>query len=334
MSDVAKRAGVSTATVSNVLSARKPVDPALVARVRAAAAELEYQIDRAASRLRSGKTTVIGIVVPALENSFFTSLIAAVERAAQPEGYDLLVASANENEAVERARLSALLSWRPAGVVIVPCTDAFNNRDLLTTAGVPYVVLDRLPADIDTDIVSVDNVAAGRDAAQHLLALGHRDIWVVASSLALANIAARRQGISSTYEAAGLSVGRTLQVGTSFERIAETLEREFAEVGRPSAVIALTNFTTMGVLSALSKNHIRVPDEISLVGFDDYAWMSASSPTITAIRQPVNALGEAAWSRLRQRLGGDRPEPDHLRLTCSLQVRQSTRKVDTKVAPG
>lgn len=327
MTDVAKRAGVSPATVSNVLAGRKAVDPDLAARVRQAAAELDYQIDRVASRLRGGKARVIGVLVPSLENTFFTSLIAAIERNLQAEGYDILVASANDDEKVERTRLATLLSWRPAGVIVVPAHDAFTNRDLLDAADLPYVVLDRVGADLKADIVAIDNIQAGRDAAAHLLNLGHRDIWVVASALKLRNIRQRCEGVQLACKEAGAPLPKILEVGMTFETVAESLEGQFETSGRPGAVIALTNFATMAVLATFAKNRIGVPEDISLVGFDDYAWMSASTPSITAIRQPVNGMGAAAWACLRRRIEGDQTAPTRQELTAHLKIRQSTRAV-------
>jgi DNA-binding LacI/PurR family transcriptional regulator len=331
MSDVAKRAGVSTATVSNVLAGKKPVDPDLIARVRQAAAELDYQVDRAASRLRGGKSKVIGVIVPSLDNTFFTALIAAIERNLQSEGYDIIVASANDDESVERTRLTAMLSWRPAGIIMVPADDAFNNRDLLDAAGLPYVVLDRIGADLTADIVAIDNIQAARDAADHLIGLGHRDIWVVASSLKLANIRQRCEGVQLACEAAGIAAPKILEVGMTFDAVAESLEGQFAVNGRPSAVIALTNFATLGVLAAFSKNGISMPADLSLVGFDDYAWMAATTPSITAIRQPVNAMGTAAWECLRNRIAGETSPQIRLQLLCHLKIRQSTRAAITPV---
>src|SRR5580698_638056 len=108
MTDVARRAGVSPATVSNVLANRKPVEPSLVERVRKAASDLDYHVDRAASRLRSGKTNVVAVAVPSLENPFFASLVASIEIEAQKDGYEIIVSSTNESESAERPRVSAL----------------------------------------------------------------------------------------------------------------------------------------------------------------------------------------------------------------------------------
>ncbi len=325
MRDVALRAGVSPATVSNVLGNRKPVDPVLAERVRQAARELNYQIDRAASQLRTGKARVICALVPRLENPFFTALVASVERRVSVEGYDLIIASSNENEEEEQHRMAALLSWRPAGVVVVPGSDAFVVRGLLESARVPFVTVDRVTDDPAIAAVEVDNAAAAALAARHLLDLGHRRVLVVASSLGYANIRERCAGIHRAYEEAGLAAPGVLEVGLTFEEIDERIERALAADDRPTGIIALTNFVTMGVIAAFKRLGIRSPEEMSLIGYDDYAWMRVSTPSITAVAQPVDGMAAAAWRLLQARMAGEKPARE--RLACRLEIRQSTRRV-------
>ena len=127
--DVATQARVSPATVSNVLNGRTAATTEEVAdRVRAVAFGLGYKPDRLATQLRTGKARVITILVPSLDNPYFSAIIAAFERQVQDEGYDIIVASSNESEAIEHSRLGALLSWRPSGVVIIPNDDRFTSR--------------------------------------------------------------------------------------------------------------------------------------------------------------------------------------------------------------
>jgi LacI family transcriptional regulator len=332
MRDVALKAGVSPATVSNVLGGRKPVDAALAERVRAAARDLDYRIDRAASLLRSGKTQVIGVLVPSLENPFFTSLIAALERVVRAEGYDILIASGNDDETSERARMGALLAWRPSGLIVVPNTDRFAARSLLEDARVPFVVVDRVTGATGGDTVTIDNAAAARLAAEHMLGLGHRRVLVVASTLDLANIRARCVGIAAAHAAVGLPEPEVLEVGLSFEEIGDRIEARLSAGERPTGVIALTNFATMGVIAAFKRLGVAVPDDVSLIGFDDYAWMRVSTPSITAVAQPIEGLAQAAWERLGARIAGAESPPAPVELACRLEVRQSTRRAGPPVA--
>ncbi len=131
INDVAKMAGVSPATVSNVLTGRKRVSAKLVKKVEAAVKALDYRADPRASMLRSGEAKIIAVVVPDLDNAFFTSVVSAVEQCLGPEAYEVIVASSHGEEEVEQSRLKAILAWRPAGLIVIPCSDAFPGRDLI-----------------------------------------------------------------------------------------------------------------------------------------------------------------------------------------------------------
>lgn len=324
--DVALKAGVSAGTVSNVFSGRRTVRPELAARVRQAAEELGYLPDRAASQLRAGKAQVVAALVPDLNNPFFTGLLAAIEACLREEGFDLIVASANGAPAVERTRLSALLAWRPAGLVVVPCTDDFAGREVIARTAVPFVVVDRVPASFTGDAVTVDNADAGRQAAGHLVALGHRRIVVAASTLQLQNIRERCEGIAGVLAAHGLAPPTLIEVGPDFETATERLAGLMAGGRHASAFLALTNFGTLGVLASLQRAGLRVPHDVSVLGFDDYSWMRAVTPPLTAIRQPIDALGRAVWQRLRARIDGSTAPASRVRLTCELVVRASTAR--------
>ena len=328
--DVADRAGVSVATVSNVLGHRKVVSPLLAENVRRAAEELGYSADRAASQLRSGKAKVIAIVVPSLDNPYFTSIIAAVEQAVRTDGYDIIVASSNNDSGLEAKRLHALLSWRPAGIIVIPAEDGSPVIDILAANAPPFVVVDRLPDREVVDSIAIDNHQAARIAAEHLLQLGHRDVLIVASTLQLSNIRERQTAITEAFTKTGCAAPEVLEVGLTLEAVIGGLAGWFVGKERPTGIIALTNFTTIGVIAALAAAGVRVPTDISLVGFDDYIWMQAATPSITAIRQPVEKLGIEAWNCLRQRIDGSRKPPRTVRLSCALQVRNSSAAVEAK----
>jgi DNA-binding LacI/PurR family transcriptional regulator len=322
--DVAKRAGVSPGTVSNVLSGNRAVKAELVERVRTAAAELGYETDRAASQLRAGKARVVAALVPDLNNPFFTSLIASIEAQARDEGFDIIVASSHGNADEEARRLSALLAWRPAGVVIIPCSDEFASRRIVSDAQVPFVVADRVPSLFEGNAVTMDNIDAGTKAAEHLVALGHRRFVVAASTLKLQNIRERCAGIEAVLAKEGLAPPTLIEVGLDFDTATERLGVFMEGEQQASAFIALTNFATLGILACAHQTGLSVPRDISVVGFDDYSWMHAVSPPMTAIRQPVNLMAQAIWTRLRGRLDGRSEPASREKLTCELVVRAST----------
>ncbi len=319
---VANLAGVSTATVSNVLNARRSVAPELAARVRAAVAELGYIADVGASRLRSRKSAVAGVVVPDLANPFFGEFVAALEQAARQDGYELLIVSSGDDPAQEAARLRTLLTWRPAGLIVIPCRDMIAGLDAAHAARVPLIAADRFPEGPAMDVVAVDNRAAAADMARHLIAGGRRHILVAGASLGIGNIRERVEGIRAATRGAAevelLEVGYTL--ADSRAHLAERLARGLP----PDALFTLNNVATLGAIGAIAAAGLRVPDDLALVGFDDEEWMRAVSPPVSAVHQPVERLGQEAWGRLMARIGGDAAPPRQLRLPCTLELRDSS----------
>jgi len=333
--DVAARAGVSIATVSNVFNGAKPVNGELRRRVQQAAAALSYSPDRAASQLRSGHNRVVGVLVPDLDDVFFTSLISRLEVMAGKDGYDVIVASSRDDVELERSRLRTLLAWRPSGLVAVPCSDAIPAVLREEAGQLPMVLADRLTLDdAFADMVTIDNFQAGEIAARYLVETGHSQIVVAASSLSIAPIRERVRGVRNIAQGAGCPVPIVLELGSNAERGAETFVHWLERNPRPSAIFALTNVTTLSVLTGLARRHIDVPERTSLIGFDDYPWMSARKTALTAIRQPVDEMAQIIWSRLRLRMGGDETAPHRIVLGASLQVRNSVAVRNGGAADG
>lgn len=333
--DVAGRAGVSIATVSNVFSGNKPVNEDLRERVLLAAKELAYQVDRAASQLRSGQARVVGVLVPDLDDVFFTSLVSRLEVLAQADGYDIVVASSRDDIGLEQSRLSTLLAWRPSGLIVVPCSDEVPQALAIEIGRLPIVFADRVhPGGSVVDTVAIDNREAGEIAARHLLALGHRDVVIAASSLAISPIRERVRGAGDLIrETAGCEV-TVIELGSVAEHGAELFRNWLERHPQPSAVIALTNVTTLSALSALARLKIDIPEPVSVVGFDDYPWMSARKTGLTAIRQPIVELAAATWQRLRARMAGDSAPAQNIVLQTSLQVRDSVRDLTAAAERG
>lgn len=331
--DVAARAGVSIATVSNVFSANKPVNADLRERVQKAARELSYQVDRAASQLRSRQAKVVAVLVPDLDDVFFTSLVSQLEVMAQSDGYDIIVASSRDDVGLEQSRLRALLAWRPSGLIAVPCSDQMPAGLDGEIGRLPMVFADRVPPDGSiVDTVAIDNHEAGEIAARHLLARGHRDIVMAASSLAISPIRERVRGSCELIRTA-LGIEPTIvELGSNAERGAEVFLHWLERHKRPTAVIALTNVTTLSTLSALARLRVDIPDPVSVVGFDDYPWMSARKTGLTAIRQPIAEIAATAWERLRTRMSGDVSPPLGIVLQTNLQVRDSVRDIASGAA--
>jgi DNA-binding LacI/PurR family transcriptional regulator len=323
---VASRAGVSTATVSNVLNARRSVAPELVARVEQAVADLGYIADGSAARLRSRKSSVTGVMVPDIANPFYGAFVSVLEGAARHDGYDLLVVSSGGDPAQETARLKALITWRPAGIIVVPCDDTLAGRTIARAAGVPIVVADRIPADPDFDIIAVDNRQTAAAVTNHLLERGHRHMLVAAHSLAVSSVQERGTGIRDAAAKVPGALVEILEMGRSIQESRQRIAARLRQAPRPTALFTLNNLLTLGALGALTECRLKVPDDIALVGFDDEEWMHVVTPPLTAVRQPIQEMAHAAWGRLMARVDGDSSPPQQFRLPCTIEIRESTSR--------
>lgn len=261
--------------------------------------------------------------MPSLENPFYPTILAAVERLCQKDGYQLFVASSAEQPEVEATRIDALMQWKPAGLIIIPCSSELPARRQIEAARVPLVFADRAPDDgAPVDFIEIDNVAAAAAAARHLVQLGHRQITVCAPSLSVRNLRERIEGVAQVLAEIG---AQPVVVETGLGGVPEALPvRAEAQIVEATAIIALMNTTTLQVLAALNRAGRSVPRDVSLVGFDDYSWMPVARPSITAIRQPIEQIGRSAWSQLYERINGADGAPVHRRLPVELILREST----------
>ncbi len=325
--DVAALAGVSIATVSNVFSLRKPVSPDIVQRVEDAANTLGYRKNMAASQLRTGRTRVLGVLVPSLTDTFFASLVSELERIAAEEDYQVLIASSRDDPRHEVAQLSALLGWRPSGIIAVPCTNDLPANLRQEFGRLPMVLVDRVGQDdLPVDTVVVDNYAAGRAAAAHLLDHEHRDIVIAVSVASIRPISERIRGIVDICRVRTGTAPRIVEIGSRAEEGGEALRQWFAANPVPSAVIAVTNVTTLAALTAFAQTRMEVPRAVSLVGFDDYPWMTARKVPLSAIRQPITEIAQASWDCLMARIDGSAAPAARIILDAPLNCRNSVAK--------
>ncbi|MFQ3185800.1 LacI family DNA-binding transcriptional regulator [Marinomonas primoryensis] len=331
--EVAKLADVSTATVSNVFSGKKPVNDELKERVRLAATQLGYQMDRAASQLRSQRNKVVTVLVPNITDTFFATIVSHLENLAFEHGYDVIVASSHDRDDVEASRIKALMSWRPAGMIAIPCSGQLSESLLNLKTHCPTVLIDRVSVhSAPFDTVTIDNRAAGDLACQHLADAGHESILIAASNLSFPPIRERVEGAFLAMEKSHLTKPNVIELGSDLEEGAIKIANWLGRNPKPTAILALTNVTTLSTLTALAECNIKVGQDISLVAFDDYAWMSARSTSLTAIRQPVAEVAQNAWSRLLERIDSERinVDPKATILEATLIQRHSVKNISVE----
>ncbi len=323
LKDVAKAAGVSIATVSNVLNGTKTTTPVVQRRVLEAITALGYQPNLHARSLRTGQSRTLGLVVPDLTNPYFPALVQAIETTARAAGYALIVMDAGNDAERETEALTLMASYRVAGVIWVPV-----GENHAPTWPFPVVTVDRAVPGCDT--VVADHLQGGSLVAQHAIALGHRRVGLLSGPRSLASAALRRAGFLRA--ATGqLELAWEHEVPFSSE-LPPHVQVRLAEPGC-SLVVCANDAVAVGVLRAARAAGLRVPDELSVIGFDDVPWSDFVDPALTTVRQPLAALGAVAVAMLHTRINQPALALQHQILPVELVARRSAGKAPAEPAP-
>jgi LacI family transcriptional regulator len=321
ITDVAQRAGVSLASVSRVMNGNFSVDPDIAARVRSAAAELNYQPNAVGRSLALGKTDTIGVVVPDLANPTFQGMLRGVSRAAAQDGYRVLIADSSEVSS-EESILAGEARRRCDGVVL--CAPRMNEAELeaLLPSLRPLVLVNRSTADTETPSLVVDYGQGVQDLAAHLVELGHTTLAFLEGPERSASNQARLQGLEK-FRVDNPEIQLTvLSGGSNFEAGHGSVDNVL-ETGA-TGVLAFNDLVAMGLLSGLHERGIDVPGEISITGFDDIPFANYTTPPLTTAAVPINDIGEQAWHEMRRLLGDGGDEPSHTTFQPELRRRGST----------
>ncbi len=326
--DVARKAGVSIATVSRALHSPEGVREAARVRVEEAAKELNYLPNTVARSLRMSKTQVVGVIVTDIENPFFTSVVRSIENVLLESDYFLILFNSDEDEEREKILLKILRGENVAGIILVPSIkDSTVYRELMGL-GIPLVAIDRLPpSDLDIDRVSITNEAGAYDAVKYLIEIGHSRIGLVSGPLQHSTATDRKSGYERALNEYSIAIrpelityGDFKQEG-GYQAMMKLLELE----APPTAVLTGNNLMTLGALQAIHEKHLIVPDQISLIGYDDMPWGMSLQPPLSAIAQPTNELGTTAARLLLERLQKPQKKFDHIELNTKLVLRASAK---------
>jgi LacI family transcriptional regulator len=323
--DVAEKAGVSIATVSRVLAGIAGAGAEAKERVLAAVEALQYHPDLSARGLRARQRKLIGVVLPDLQNPFFTGLAQGVEEELCDAGFTLLLGHCDGKPDRERRHFEVLRGEGAAGLILVPSNGPGADYAPLAQWELPVVAVDRAPRGLDVDLVNTDNRASAREAVRHLIALGHREIVLINGPEAFDVSVERLAGAREAVADAGLPPDSLAVVHSDFHQDGgfKAMEQLLGRPQRPHAVLVANNLMTLGALQAIHERRLRIPEDIAVVGFDDMPWATALWPPLTAVAQPATELGRTAASLLLDRLAEPRRVPRHVILRNRLQVRAS-----------
>lgn len=326
--EVAERAQVSVATVSRVLNNSGFVSEELRERVLTASTELNYQPSRVAKSLRHQKTYTIGVLVPQLDLPFFARLTLAIQQTLATSNYYTLVASTLEDANQETAYIDMMIGQRVDGVIIVPTGHSATNIGRLVQADVPLVIVDRDVAGFaGVERVLCDNHTGAYDAMRHLLQAGHRDIALIGGPTYSVPIQNRVRGYEQALQEWGIEKRAAwviLDDLPAFDMGYEGAKRIFALDQYPSAIFALSDITAVGVLHAAREVDLTLPEDISLVGFDDIPLAAYCLPPLSTVAQPIYEMGVVAAERLLARIHDTTTHEQRQILPATFVERQST----------
>jgi LacI family transcriptional regulator len=330
--DVAKSAGVSVGTVSNVLNHPHKVAPSTVKRVQKAIETLGFIRNDVARQLRVGHSQTIGLVVLDVRNPFFTDIARGAEDKAAESGLTLTLGNSDENSEREAKYLDLFEQQRVFGVLISPYGDISERLDAMRQRGIPAVLVDRESPNSMFSSVSVDDIVGGKLAVDHLLAIGRRRIVFLGGPMAIRQVSDRlvgaRQAVDSV-PGADIEVIELDALSVIAGRAAGAAIVARAPHDRPDAIFAANDLVAMGVLQALLMNGnsaeaVRVPEDIAVMGYDDIDFASAAVVPLSSISQPSAQMGKTAVEILLDEAAD--PETDRRQVVFApkLVIRAST----------
>jgi DNA-binding LacI/PurR family transcriptional regulator len=325
--EVARRADVSVSTVSRVLNVPDKVSADTRIRVERAIEELGYRPSRVARRLRvrRGRAHIVGLIIPDIQNPFYSDIVRGVEDVAYDRDYAVILCNSDESQEREEFYLNVLADESADGVILPPIHGDEKTTARLSSLSLPVVCLDRRLARLAVDTVVVDNRQGAHDATAHLIGLGHRRIALLDGPLGLSSFRERKEGYLAALQEHGIPADeRLIASGQPRQEDGRRMAGELLGVDSPpTAVFAASNLITLGALEAIRDRGLDVPRQVAVVGFDDAPWAGLLACPLTTVSQPSYEMGRRAAQLMFDRLDEPERSPALVILAPSLVVRAS-----------
>ncbi len=331
ISELANQLDLSVTTVSRVLSgisAKYRISQSTADRVMRAAEEFDVRPDPLGAGLRKGKLGLIGLLLPDITNPFFSSLARAIERELRDAGMAVLLGDSNEDLATETDQLAVMLGRRLDGLILVPVgVESPELECVVMDRRTPVVTVDRIVPGLSVSSVCLDNFEAGRMAARCLLDAGHKRIGCLRGDPKSFADGERLRGFSDAVEQYGYRVDEEIVRGSGYSRESGVDSVRFIldPSRRPSAIVTLSGQGILSLLEVASEMDVSMPDDLSVVAFDEQPWSSFLKPPLTTIVQPIDELAQQAVKLLLDEGKGRRQRPKKIALRAELQERASVR---------
>lgn len=334
--EVARAAGVSVATVSRVVNGTAVVKGETRLRVEAEVARLRYSPNAAARSLITNRTSTIGVVLPDIWGEYFSEVIHGIDHAARQAGYHVLVSSSHSDVAETRDVLRTM-HGRVDGVLVMSPNASPRELEGCLPPSLPVVFLNSAPGRALHPSLSVDNRGGARAMVSHLVSLGHRRLAFVTGPPSNFDASERRRGCREALRAAGLPPAAATEIEGDFgEESGQVAGEAIVRLSpRPTAIFAANDSMAIGVLFALRRAGLKVPEEIAVAGFDDIPIARFASPPLSTVRHDIRTLGERALARLLVGVSGEGPAPAAREvLPIRLVLRESTGSSEGELPAG
>lgn len=326
MAQIAMEAGVSTTTVSKVLNQLPGVGEQTRARIQRVIEQHDYVQNHAARHLRKGQSGLIDLVIMRLEGGYDLGIMHGVQEALEESGHRLVVFATNENEATERLWLRRLLDQSTDGVLLLLPYERIGIANALMAQNIPFVAIgDRNEPTTAFPTIGSTIWLGGYTATEFLISQGHRRIGIITGPLHLTTSRARLAGYREALERAGIPIDPALICEGNY-LLGDGVKQTYALLDQPdppTAIFAGNDAQAAGVYRVLYQRNIRIPDEMSVIGFDDVTYTAQMSPPLTTIHQPLTEMGKMAANMLLRLIAGQRLDSNHVELSTSLVVRES-----------
>lgn len=329
--DIARILGISPSTVSRALKDHPDINSDTKKAVNELANKLKYQPNAVALSLKNSRSNTIGIIIPEIVHYFFSSVISGIEDIASQRGYTVIICQSNESFDREVANAKALLSHRVDGILISVSkqTNTFNHFQNLQEGGIPLVFFDRIAPEINADQVIIDDIEASYDATRHLIENGCKRIAHFAGPQSLLIGRNRLQGYINALTEAGLPVDNRLIIqADTFEKARNTVGLMLDSGIVPDGIFAVNDMTAIGAMQTIQKRGLRIPEDVSIVGFSDGYLSGVTDPHLSSVDQHGYEMGTMAAEMLFKRILSDEGEyiPEVKTLKANLIVRGSSQR--------
>jgi LacI family transcriptional regulator len=325
ITDVARKAGVSVSTVSHVVNGTRHVNADTFAVVKAAIESLDFVPNAVARSLARSSTDAVGLAISISTNYYFNDIVSSIERACAAIGQLVFLCDTQNDPAMELQIIREFVQRRVDGVILAPSADPENRAiEYLQSSKMPFVLVDRLTSS-EADGVCLQNVAAMGTLIDHLVGHGHRRIGLVAGEPGFRSTLERVEGYVQALRKHGIDIDPSLMSEGNLHSEDARLSalRLLSMPNRPTAIASGNNLATIGIMRAVHAVGLRIPEDLALIGFDDFDWADCFEPRLTVIAQPSELIGMKAAELLANRIKVPGEVPTQVRLAGRLVVRRS-----------